>query len=123
MNKRQGPGNDENPIREAAAASKSAVDVCDFCATPSPSWRYEAQPFARSLAGSSAAVLFDAFWAACEVCHRLIEDGQWARLLRRHERLNPTAMDPVVATETAALWQQFDQRRIGRAVRIGGAVS
>ncbi|MEU8849036.1 hypothetical protein AB0C70_22925 [Streptomyces sp. NPDC048564] len=121
MNAGKGPG--QGPIQEAAEASNTSVGVCDFCATLRPTWRYEAQPFVRSLAGTGVVVLWDDLWAACDACHLLIEADQWARLLRRHKRLNPTAMDAVIAAETAALWMQFEQFRTGPAKRIGGAVS
>ncbi|MBC9728470.1 hypothetical protein [Streptomyces sp. TRM68367] len=65
------------------------------------------------------AIKFDGLWAACDVCHRLIEADQWARLLRRYKRLNPQADITAVITDVAALWQQFRIRRIGPAEVVG----
>lgn len=112
-----GKGNGSDKINDRATASIThSLNRCDFCGDPRPTWKYAAEPFTRSVAGSAVAIVFDELWAACDACHRLIEADQWARLLRRHKRLNPHAdTTPVVVADVAALWQQFRIRRIGPA--------
>ncbi|MBY0502737.1 MAG: hypothetical protein K2X03_02425 [Bryobacteraceae bacterium] len=55
---------------------------CDFCSAPHPSWRYPALTFvaycAPDVAGESVGD-----WAACEICHTLIETNDHAGLAQR----------------------------------------
>ena len=55
---------------------------CDFCSVPGPVWRYPARSFiaycAPDVAGESVGD-----WAACTICHRLIEAGDHSGLLER----------------------------------------
>lgn len=111
-----GKGSGSKKTNDRATASISArISRCDFCGDLRPNWKYKAEPFPRSIVGSAAAIMFDDLWAACDVCHCLIEADQWARLLRRFRRLNPHVDSPVFTTDVAALWQQFRIRRIGPA--------
>lgn len=68
--------------------------VCDFCSSPDVRWRYRS-PDSRSTAvginpETSQSVVIDANfagdWAACPVCHALIEEGNRDRLARRSAR-------------------------------------
>lgn len=47
---------------------------CDFCSAPSPTWAFFARPFiaweVRSFAGAS-----DSGRAACDICYKLILEG------------------------------------------------
>jgi hypothetical protein len=54
------------------------MQLCDFCSSPAPAWRYPAVTF-TDLCGSRS--VDD--WLACEKCHRLIEAGDRGGLARR----------------------------------------
>jgi hypothetical protein len=55
---------------------------CDFCSVPGPVWRYPARSFvayrAANVAGESVGD-----WAACDLCHALIEANDRSGLARR----------------------------------------
>ncbi len=56
--------------------------ICDFCSEPSVAWRYPAQSFvAYVVAGVFGESVGD--WAACGICHGLIESGNRQGLLER----------------------------------------
>lgn len=56
--------------------------VCDFCSSPSPTWRYPARDFEAwatpTTVGHSAGG-----WAACDACHDAIERNDRTGLMRR----------------------------------------
>lgn len=58
-----------------------AVEVCDFCSGPSPSWVLPTEEF--EVDEHSAA---SKDWAACEVCARLIRKNRWPDLTQRSVR-------------------------------------
>lgn len=59
--------------------------ICDFCSDPSVAWRYPARNFvAYVVAGIVGESVGD--WAACGVCHGLIESGNRQGLLERSLR-------------------------------------
>ena len=59
--------------------------MCDFCSEPNVAWRYPAQSFlAYAVAGFVGQSVGD--WAACSICHRLIEAGDRTGLLERSLR-------------------------------------
>jgi hypothetical protein len=56
--------------------------ICDFCSAPNVAWRYPAQSFvAYVVAGVVGQSVGD--WAACRICHELIEAGDRHGLLER----------------------------------------
>ncbi len=56
--------------------------ICDFCSAQGPTWRYLVASFvAYELQDVVGESLGD--WAACEVCHGLIEADQRKALVRR----------------------------------------
>ena len=56
--------------------------ICDFCSEPSVTWRYPAQSFvAYVIANIVGESVGD--WAACSICHELIEAGDRWGLLER----------------------------------------
>ena len=62
-----------------------STSICDFCSEPNVVWRYPAQNFvAYAVAGVVGQSVGD--WAACTVCHALIEDGDRCGLLERSLR-------------------------------------
>jgi len=64
---------------------------CDFCSVPGPVWRYPARSFvaycAPNVAGESVGD-----WAACDLCHVLIEaddrSGQWRSTATDRDRVD-----------------------------------
>src|SRR3990172_3306604 len=60
-----------------AACDAALKKICDFCSADAPNWRYPVQDFA-ALEGVSTSV---GEWAACNLCHDLIEAGKFAELL------------------------------------------
>ena len=62
-----------------------STSMCDFCSEPNVVWRYPAQNFvAYAVAGVVGQSVGD--WAACTVCHALIESGDHCGLLDRSVR-------------------------------------
>jgi hypothetical protein len=67
------------------------VPVCDFCSSRLIKWRYQCSPFIAidplTLADPSQAVKVlqssDEWWAACEICHDMIEADDKKGLLAR----------------------------------------
>ncbi len=59
--------------------------ICDFCSEPKVTWRYPARSFdAYIFAGIVGESVGD--WAACPICHSLIESGNYAELAERSLR-------------------------------------
>jgi len=96
---------------------------CDFCSDPEPRWIYPA----RSFEGMPGAI-YEAGWAACEACHRLIEkldfealaERSWSAL-RLEGRPEVEALLRVFKPETLAririrgLHRLFETNRLGPA--------
>ncbi len=62
-----------------------AKALCDFCSQPQVVWRYPAQNFlAYVIAGIAGQSVGD--WAACSVCHALIQAGNRSELANRSVR-------------------------------------
>lgn len=96
-------------IREA----KPGEEVCDFCSSPKPKWKFRARPHvqgaivaldllapseSRTYTMSSA----DDWWAACEACKALIKAGRRDQLHRRSvTRLRRTPHGARVSKEMA----------------------
>ena len=77
-----------------------STSICDFCSEPNVIWRYPAQNFvAYAVAGIVGQSVGD--WAACTVCHALIEDGDrdgllersLSRLLEKNPEMRPDEAD------------------------------
>jgi hypothetical protein len=96
---------------------------CDFCSVPGPVWRYPAQSFvayrASNLAGESVGD-----WAACDLCHVLIEADDRSGLAQRSldelilKHPEAVAAAAVLYEDLAVLHQQFFAHRSGTAVPI-----
>jgi len=56
--------------------------VCDFCSSPEVVWRYPAHNFIAYVIGDIAGQSVGD-WAACPICHGLIESGRHAELTER----------------------------------------
>ena len=96
---------------------------CDFCSVPGPVWRYPARSFvaycAPNVAGESVGD-----WAACDLCHVLIEDDDRSGLAQRSldelilKHPEAIAAAAVLREDLAELHQQFFAHRSGMAVPI-----
>src|ERR1700693_1826203 len=96
---------------------------CDFCSTPGPAWRYRARRFvayyAPNVAGESVGD-----WAACDLCHVLIEADDRSELAQRSldelilKHPEAIAAAAVLYKDLAELHQRFFAHRSGRAVPI-----
>jgi len=96
---------------------------CDFCSMPGPIWRYPARSFiaycAPDVAGDSVGD-----WAACGLCHVLIEADDRSGLAQRSldelilKHPEAIAAAAVLCEDLAELHQQFFAHRSGRAVPI-----
>ena len=96
---------------------------CDFCSAPCPVWRYPARSFvaycAPNLAGESVGD-----WAACDLCHVLIESDDRRGLAQRSldellfKHPEASAAAPALYEDLAELHQQFFAHRSGTAVLI-----
>jgi len=96
---------------------------CDFCSAPGPVWRYPARSFvaycAPNIAGESVGD-----WAACDLCHVLIEADDRSGLAQRSldelilKHPEAIAAAAVLREDLAELHQQFFAHRSGKAVPI-----
>jgi hypothetical protein len=97
------------------------TSICDFCSEPSVAWRYPARNFvAYAVAGVVGQSIGD--WAACSVCHRLIETGNHDELLERSLRTlfrkNPDMRwaEAEIREQIAGFHRMFFAHRIGAAL-------
>jgi hypothetical protein len=97
-----------------------STSICDFCSEPHVAWQYPAHSFvAYALAGIIGESIGD--WAACSMCHALIEAGDHAalverslsRLLEKHPEMRPDEAE--LRNELALLHGMFFTYRIGAA--------
>ena len=72
---------------------------CDFCSSPSPSWRFEAALFALDFGPVLATS--DAGWAACDACCELIVKGDCTGLTERAVCEGPPSPIPREELRTA----------------------
>jgi hypothetical protein len=99
------------------------TSICDFCSAPNPGWRYPARSFigyiACGIAGESVGD-----WAACEECHRLIDQDRRellaARSVTRLIAANPEMVEArtELKAELSALHGRFFEHRTGPAEAI-----
>jgi hypothetical protein len=97
--------------------------ICDFCSGPHVAWRYPAESFvAYIVAGVVGQSVGD--WAACSICHDLIEAGDRRRLLERSLQTliekNPE-MQPAEAElrcHIAQFHRMFYASQTGRALPV-----
>lgn len=96
--------------------------TCDFCSSFQPVWSYPAQDFIavaepipqESLGG----------WAACDVCHSLIEQQKWQELADRSLRFLIKEHPEILLVRESArdqliqIHQRFAVARTGPAVRL-----
>jgi len=100
-----------------------STSICDFCSEPHVAWRYPARTFvAYAVAGFVGQSIGD--WAACSICHALIEAGDRSALLERSLSTlldkNPDMRpDEAELREQIALFHQmFFAHQIGDALPV-----
>jgi hypothetical protein len=100
-----------------------STSICDFCSEPHVGWRYPAHSFvAYAVAGIVGQSVGD--WAACSVCHVLIEAGDrralversLSRLLEKNPDMRPDEAE--LRNELALLHGMFFAHRIGGATAL-----
>ena len=76
--------------------------ICDFCSTQPVTWSYPARSFIAYVVGGIGGESVGS-WAACEICHLLIESGDTDALAdRAAETLAPTPRNQGAARGTVA---------------------
>jgi hypothetical protein len=94
--------------------------ICDLCSEPSVRWSYPARDF---IDVGAAPFISESVggWAACEECHRLIEAGDRAALLKRSVT-NFVALYGVLprtlADDIRRIHEQFFAHRCGPATEV-----
>jgi hypothetical protein len=97
--------------------------ICDFCSSPNVTWVYPARTFAayvfEGIVGESVGD-----WAACPICHGLIESGRHLELAER-SLVTLLERQPEMKGAEAELRNQirgfhtmFFQNRVGSAMTI-----
>lgn len=97
--------------------------ICDFCSSPNVTWVYPARTF--------AAYVFDGIvgesvgdWAACAICHGLIESGRHTELTERslvtllERQPEMKSAEEELRTHIRSFHAMFFQNRIGSALTI-----
>ena len=100
-----------------------SISICDFCSEPSVAWRYPAQSFvAYAVAGIVGQSVGD--WAACSICHGMIEGGDRSGLLERTLRTlfqrNPDMRwaEAELRDQIAAFHRMFFAHQTGAALPV-----
>lgn len=97
--------------------------VCDFCATPNPSWEYPAGPFVAPTPSFPTPVDYASAdsWGACDKCHALIEaddiKGLVDRAMEHHPQVTllPKKMRPLLRDDIERFHRRFLAKRTGPA--------
>ena len=98
---------------------------CDFCDSREPLWRYPCSPFVvtivlSDLDGNPTDIPWGSGgdWAACVICHELIDQGAWQELAERGVRTNPMlqSLDGLISSDelveaVKAMHKEFRLRR------------
>ena len=100
--------------------------ICDFCSSPKTTWRYPAHDVPAISLGDSQELVevqlnSKGGWAACDICHDLIERGEWDLLLDRSVARFPLIdyMPPSVFRATiSAIHSAFRFARFGDPQRL-----
>ena len=100
-----------------------STSMCDFCSEPNVVWRYPAQNFvAYAVADVVGQSVGD--WAACTVCHALIESGDHCglldrsvrRLLEKEPDMRPAESE--LRDQIAVFHRMFFAHQIGSALPV-----
>ncbi len=98
---------------------------CDFCGARPVEWSYPARDFSM-LEGTEAEIRYLSAWAACEICHGLIQAGDKKGLDRRACDSHREIFAEVGATARIAVYsavaaqnRKFFENRTGGPRRLG----
>jgi hypothetical protein len=97
--------------------------MCDFCSEPNVAWRYPAQNFI-AYAGPSIVRRSVGDWAACSICHRLLEADDRCGLLERSSQMllgkhpEMREAEAELRDQIAGFHRMFFEHRLGPAVAI-----
>ncbi len=103
------------------------MSKCDFCSEQGPGWCYPATDFVAIRIGAVVSSS-EGGWAACDVCHALIQCGDRAALADRSAGLfvvaNPESADvmDVLSEELRRIHDLFFDNRAGEAYPISAGV-
>lgn len=97
--------------------------ICDFCSSPNVTWVYPARTFAayvfEGIVGESVGN-----WAACPICHGLIESGRHAELTERslitllERQPEMKSAEEELRTHIRSFHTMFFRNRVGSAMTI-----
>lgn len=97
--------------------------ICDFCSSPNVTWVYPARTFAayvfEGIVGESVGD-----WAACPICHGLIESGRHAELTERslitllERQPEMKSAEEELRTHIRSFHTMFFRSRVGSAITI-----
>lgn len=97
--------------------------ICDFCSTQPVTWSYPARSFIAYVVGGIGGESVGS-WAACEICHLLIESGDTEALADRavetlsvrHPEIK--ALGKELLQEMKILHRSFLDHRVGSALPV-----
>jgi hypothetical protein len=97
--------------------------ICDFCSSPNVTWVYPARTFAayvfEGIVGESVGD-----WAACPICHGLIESGLHAELTERslvtliERQPEMKCAEEELRTHIRSFHTMFFRSRVGSAMTV-----
>lgn len=97
--------------------------ICDFCSSPNVTWVYPARTFAayvsEGIVGESVGD-----WAACSICHGLIDSGRHTELTERslvtllERQPEMKSAEEELRTQIRSFHTMFFQNRGGAAMTI-----
>lgn len=97
--------------------------ICDFCSSPNVTWVYPARTFAayvfEGIVGESVGD-----WAACPICHGLIESGRHADLAERSlitlldRQPEMKSAEQELRSQIRSFQMMFFRNRLGSAMTV-----
>jgi hypothetical protein len=96
------------------------AEVCDYCSDPEPPWVYPANDFPMPGLPNHVS---RGEWAACQVCHELIENEDWGGLLERSvtRQYGSDSFASIVRPFLKEYHRRFAANRTGPAWRMASA--
>lgn len=92
------------------------IGVCDFCGSKHPRYTYPCRTFEVTGVPADLGMGMIGNWAACTVCHLLIEHDRWESLARRSADTAPAELWPTIHASVRILHQMFREHRTGPAI-------
>ncbi|HEY1437399.1 MAG TPA: hypothetical protein VGG82_07840 [Casimicrobiaceae bacterium] len=94
------------------------IPICDFCSAPKVLWRYHAHDFVMDIPEAPVDWGSDGDWAACDICHELIERDERNGLAYRSALRFAIQHDvemKLILPRIRDLHTQFWTMRVGKA--------